>query len=329
MFKAFVYASTTHIEDPALLDKIDSYFEGCLAPVLGDIHPLDLWLRKEESRNSWLWQKFREHKPFEGQNTCLELRQDLDRHIASWSSALPETTNIYQQASPGIAATVPEIRDYDWLSNLNASYGLLNYIKAKEGTSYSHLENPQGAQFDDGAGIWRSVSKFFSIEAWEKFIFGAQNAASLSANQRAEELSRLLKIAPEIKGRILFYLIASFPLWVFAAACLRRIGPIVFWTITYFSISMWAPLWSFSYNVLVSQFRAGEVLEAFVAIKDSLSMTAVSLLNSRSNWMIQAYCYSQFGIAAVVTSFAVWMGKGWLVGEKEGVPGISLIRKMI
>jgi hypothetical protein len=329
IFKALIYASTTHIEDQSLLDKIDSYIEGCLGPILGQIHPFDLWLRDEESRNSWLWQKFKEEKPFEGSSTCLELRGELDRHIASWSGGLNETQNIYRQAPHGITAVIPEAKDYDWLANLNASHGLLNYIKAKEKSSFTHLENPAGANFGDGVGVWRAISKFFSIEAWERFLFGPEQAGSLSANQRAEELSRILKIAPEIKGRILFYLIASFPLWVFASACLQRIGPIVFWTITYFSITMWAPLWSLSYNILISQFRAGETLTAISEIKDAISMTSVTLLNERSKWMIQAYCFSQFGIAAVVTSFAVWMGKGWLVGEREGVPGAVLLRKII
>lgn len=327
LLKAMVSASASHIDDPELLDMIETYGEACLEPIIGSMAPYDFWLKDEEKRMSLVWQKFAERIPFGGTKTCLDLRNSLEMKIVAWSSHHQDTVGFVDWQPHGISDQLPETKSFDWVSNMFASQALLNHIQNMEGHAVNHLDNPDGANFGGGIKVWRYIRKFFSVDAWEKFLFGNEGG-TLSASETADNLSHLLKMAPEIKGRILFYLIASFPLWLFWAALLGRFGPLIFWFLTYLSIVMWEPLWTLSYNLLMAQLNTEKYLGAVAQLRDAVSITAVGLLRGRINKAIEVYVMTQCGIAMILTSFAVWMGKGWLQGERENVPGGWMLRKL-
>lgn len=330
LFKAMITASAAHIENPELLDMIEAYGEGCLEPVIGSMGSTDFWLKSEERRNSEIWKKFDETHPFDGSKCCTDLRTELAQKLLSWAGTHPGTASIFHWQPSGITDLIPEFKSLDWTMNTYAANALRNHIRAMEGHALTPFHNPEGANFANGAGVWRFIRKIFSVETWERFFFGDENGGSLSAANATEEFSRLLKIAPEVKGRIIFYLIAAFPLFLFWAALRGVFGPLVFWTIMYFAIAMWEPLWSLSYNVLLAQMNAHKYLSALAELNDAISITAAETLRLRFNRAIEAYVFTQFGIAALVTSFAFWMGKGWLQGgANEGLPGGWLLRKII
>lgn len=330
LFKAMIQASAVHIDKPELLDLIEAYGEGCLEPVIGSLGGADFWLKDEEARSSEVWRNFESRHPFGGLRTCVDLREELARELLRWAGTHPSTAHIFHWQPSGIAEFMPEFRSYDWMVNTFAANALRNHIAAMEGHALTPLHNPEGANFDTGWGVWRLIRKIFSVETWERFIFGDSAGGGLSAAHAAEELTRLLRIAPEVKGRILFFLIASFPLFLFWAALRGVFGPLFFWTLMYFSITMWEPLWSLSYNILLAQMNAHKYLSALSELNDAISITATETLRLRFNRAIEAYVFTQFGIAMLVTSFAFWMGKGWLQsGTNEGLPGGWLLRKLI
>ncbi|MBI2601900.1 MAG: hypothetical protein HYW48_02490 [Deltaproteobacteria bacterium] len=330
LFKAMIQASAVHIDQPELLDEVEAYGEACLEPVIESLGTSDFWLKEEEHRSSEVWNKFATIHPFGGSRTCVDLREELAHHLLRWAATHPGTAHVFHWQPSGITELMPEFKSYDWMVNTFAANALRNHIAAMEGHALSPFHNPEGANFDNGSGVWRVIRKIFSVETWERFFFGNASGGSLSAANAAEELSRVLKVAPEVKGRILFFLIAAFPFFLFWAALRGVFGPLFFWTLMYFSIAMWEPLWSLSYNVLLAQMNAHKYLSALAELNDAISITAAETLRLRFNRAIEAYVFTQFGIATLVTSFAFWMGKGWLQqGANEGLPGGWLLRKLL
>ena len=269
LFRAMIHASATHVDDPQLLDMIEAYGEGCLEPVLASISPFDFWLKEQEKRNSVIWKKFAELQPFGIDKNCLDLRHDLEVKLWSWASTNSNTANFSELQPDGVSAVLPEAKSYDWVANLFASNALLNHIRISEGDSPNHFTNPKGANFEEGVGIWRSLRKLFSIESWEYFLFGKEHAGDLHATGAAEELTKILRMAPEVKGRIVFYLIAIFPLFLLWAALRGAFGPLFFCSIMYLSIAMWEPLWSLSYHVLLAQMDAEKYLQAVAELNST------------------------------------------------------------
>ena len=283
-----------------------------------------------KTRDNALWKKFAETKPFGDDITCSDIRDELSTKILAWAAVHPGTASLHSLKPLGIADTLPQFESLDWLKNTYAANALRNHISSMEGRALHPFANPKGADFDQGAGVWGSLRKVFSIEPWEKFFFGEENGGSLDAAGAANELSKLLKIASEVKGRILFYLIAIFPFFLFWAALRGVFGPLLFWTSMYFAIAMWEPLWSLSYNILIAQMNAHKYLAALGELNDAISITAAETVRLRFNQAIQAYVLTQFGIAATVTSFAFWMSKGWLQQKSDSsVPGGWLVGKLI
>jgi hypothetical protein len=329
LFKAMITASAAHIEDPQVLDMIEAYGEGCLEPVIGKMGSKDFWLKGEEGRSTEIWKLFESIHPFDATRNCIDLRSELAHKLLSWAGTHPQTASIFHWQPAGLTDLIPEFKSSDWIMNTYAANALRNHISAMEGHALSPFHNPTGANFDSGLGVWSFIRKIFSVETWEKLLFGDEHGGSLSAANATEELSRLLKIAPEVKGRIIFYLISVFPLFLFWAALRGALGPLIFWAIMYFAIAMWEPLWGLSYNVLLAQMNAHKYLSALAELNDAISITAAETLRLRFNRAIEAYVMTQFGIAAVVTSFAIWMGKGWLQGGNDSVPGGWVLRKLI
>lgn len=328
LFKAMIHAASAHIDKPELLDLIEAYGQGCLEPIIGSLKESDFWLENEERRQTEIWKKFESTYPFGNDKNCTSLRTELAHKLIEWSATHPNTASLFHWQPKGITSLIPEFKSYDWMTNTYAANALRNHIQAMEGQALSPFDNPQGANFEE-TGVWRYIRKIFSIETWEKLLFGEEYGGSLNASNTAEELANLLKIASEVKGRIIFYLITVFPLFIFWAALKGMFGPIVFWSVMYFAVAMWEPLWSLSYNILMVQMNAHKYLSALAELNDAISITAAEILRLRFNRAIEAYVFTQFGIAALVTSFAVWMGKGWLQGSSDSMPGGWLLRKIV
>ena len=179
----------------------------------------------------------------------------------------------------------------------------------------------KGAQPPSGAArVFQYLNRFFSWDHMTTLFTGREGHGASLAAERSQEFSENLARAPHVAGFIKMALIALFPWLVFpvVAGHWRVLG---YWSLTYFSVLLWTPIWTLFYHIIVGISLSAETMTAFGKLSDGLSLYSASLLTSRMNYMFAVYSWLQLLLGAAFTSGLLWILRPVLSdGEGDRTP---------
>jgi uncharacterized membrane protein YczE len=125
------------------------------------------------------------------------------------------------------------------------------------------------------------------------------------AAHRAEEFGENLARAPHVAGFIKLMLIAIFPWLVFpVVAGYWRV--LLWWFTAYFSVLLWAPIWTLLYHVVTGITLSADTLAAMGRLSDGVSLYSANLVTSRINYMYAVYSWLQLLVGGAFTGSALW-----------------------
>ena len=316
-YKAVMYAGAATITDPKLKEAVGFYTSECLERALPliagaeNLKRLDGMFGGEAEVDQTLATLAVDAPERPGYN-CLDAKNDVRSQLISYTS----------QQSPEFRAMLrgfvgSPMNETAWL-NLQASMALVDqYVDGHE--SFAGIQ--KGAQPPSGAArVFQYLNRFFSWDHMTTLFTGREGHGASLAAERSQEFSENLARAPHVAGFIKMALIALFPWLVFpvVAGHWRVLG---YWSLTYFSVLLWTPIWTLFYHIIVGISLSAETMTAFGKLSDGLSLYSASLLTSRMNYMFAVYSWLQLLLGAAFTSGLLWILRPVLSdGEGDRTP---------
>ena len=312
-YKAVMYAGAAAIDNPALRSELQFYTNECFLKVLPEV--------ERDGSQSSLDQLFRISNEAEKglsmiplelgngrQSNCLEVKDQVRSHLIDFASeqvgGLPESTrekyfgNYFDSTSY-------------W--NYTASMALVNYyMDDHEG----RLGIQKGAEsMGTASSVFQTLNRFVRWDGWLGALGFRTTQGASEAASRSQEFSEHLARAPHVAGFIKMILIAIFP-WLifFVVAGYWRVLVIWFWI--YFSVLMWAPLWTLLYHIMLGIAMSSEVMQAFGNLHDGVSLYSAALVNSRMYYVYSIYSWVQLLVGTLTTGTVVMFLKPML-GESD------------
>lgn len=318
-YKAILYAGSDTIENPELRDKLSYYTEECFSRVIPTISDsygggaLNNFFRTYPEVDQAL-KKIELPTRSGASYSCLDLKDEVVYDLQKYAEE--KTGNIPPEH---FLKRVP-LKDPIIHRNLKASQALTNYF-------WENKENffglQKGAIAEGGAAkafqFWSRIRSFDGV----LHILGLEEleGSSLYA-ERIQKFSEYLKRAPHLAGMIKMILIMIFPWLIFflAAGSWR---PLVFWTVIYFSVVMWAPIWTLFYHMMTSIALSTEVMAEFGELSDGISLYSADLITSRLYQFYAVYAWIQLLSGPMLTAFVAIKFFPWMKdNEQERAPEI-------
>lgn len=302
-YKAIMYAGISTIEDPSLREQIRFYSEECFTKVLPSVDQfqkksaVDTFYAKGQQIDRELSELPLEISPGKITN-CLEVKESTVQKLNEFGEA--KMQGFVRPLPYGEAMTLSyggRLPD-SYYKHYATSMALANFYSDQ---SEGRLGIQKGSEVPGGAsGFFQTMGRFFGFDG----IFGALGfrelqGASESAS-RAQEFSEHLARAPHVAGFIRMLLIALFPwLMFFVVAGKWRVLVVWFWI--YFSVLLWAPLWTLLYHIMLGISMSSEVMEHFGRLNDGVSLYSAALINHRLYYMFSIYSWVQLLVATLTT----------------------------
>ena len=187
--------------------------------------------------------------------------------------------------------------------NLKISSLLVNhYLDQREG----FMGVQKGSQLPTNSGkILQYVNRFFSIDGLLSLVMGNSYHGGPLAVSRSQEFSDNLARAPHVAGFLKMVCIFIFP-WLIFFVIAGRWKALAYWFLIYFSILLWAPLWTLLYHIVVSLSLSADTLAAFGKLSDGISLYSAELVSSRMYHIFAVYSWLQLLIGTLFTGALIY-----------------------
>ncbi len=318
-YKAVLYAGSDTIEDAELRNKLSFYTEECFNPLIPTL--------KEDYQGGGLDNMFRDKSAVDlslkniplptlkNKNwTCLDMKDEVVHHLQKYAEE--KTGKIPTDTFLSLTPT----KDPILYRNLKASQALVNYF-------WENKENffgiQKGAVAEGAAGkVFQYWSRIKSFDGWLHMLgLGELEGSSLYA-ERIEKFNEYLKRAPHLAGIIKMILLMIFPWLIFFLAA-GRWRPLLFWYVVYFSVALWAPIWTLFYHVMTSIALSTETLHHFGELSDGISLYSADLISSRLYQFYAVYAWIQLLSGPMLTGFVAMKFFPWIRdSEQERAPEV-------
>lgn len=322
-YKSIMYAGSSTIDDPKLRGLINLYTNECIEKVLPLVESnnkkLDFIsgffkLHQTELDTTLSQLKVGEFKDgdFGQVSNCLDLKQTVSNRFYDH---VDQTTEKWEGAFQDYY-----IRNFseEQFKNISYSSALLNHYQDEDWFGIN-----KGSQLPGGTAKWfQYLNKAFSWDGLLSiggalFNFNGNDLhGSALAARRSEEFNQLLARAPHVKGFITLILIAAFPLLIFPLVA-GKWKWIVYWFLTYFSVQLWDPIWTFFYHIITNLSLAGETLEYLGELNSSAHLYYAKVVTSRIYYMYSVYSWLQVLIGPFFTGMMLMSFRPLLKDKEE------------
>ncbi len=241
-----------------------------------------------------------------------ELEASLKSYAIQKDGGVEKNLDMYIKNNGGI-----NVESY---SNLMVSSYLVNHFTSE---TESYLGVQKGSQLPENATTGRIFQFMNRLTTWDGFLgfLGLEKlqGAALAA-KRSQEFSENLARAPHVAGFIKMCLIALFPTLVFLiVAGYWRV--LWYWFMIYFSVLLWAPIWTLLYHLVVSISLSSEMLSAFGSLNDGISLYSANLISSRIYHLYEVYSWLQLLTGTLFTGALLYfLRPGLNDTERDSAP---------
>jgi hypothetical protein len=167
-----------------------------------------------------------------------------------------------------------------------------------------------GSKNSGSSNIMQYLKRVFSLEFFDNatgkiFNLSGSGYASETANRFSEQLKR----DPHLKGMLKMTLLGIFPFLIFWLIA-GKYKPMLLWTLAYFSISMWEPIWTLLYAIKTNIDLSRSLVSQFSHFSNGVSIHSARLINSKIN-----YSFGVFSILQAVSGIAFSVILNWQIGK--------------
>jgi hypothetical protein len=307
-YKAVLFSSSATIDNPEIKAQIGRYTENCLDQVLPLMND-DIVRSKLDGfffgSTSALDEKLdsidlesRGFGPLSFDYTCLDLKDELRDNFINYSFAKNE--NFLELIHEGRRGN--PIR-YDSWRNLHSSNLLVNHFLDQKEVA---IGIQKGSQLPTTGGrVTQYLSKVWGFDTILS-LFGKSELHGVGlAAKRSQEFSELLTRAPHLQGAVKLFLIACFPLLVFAIVG-GKWKWLVYWFAAYTSVLLWTPIWTLLYHIVTNIHLATGTMEDFGRLYDGISLYSAKVLSSRIYYMYTVYSWLQIILGPLFTGLCLY-----------------------
>jgi len=320
-FKALMYGAANTIDDADLKRSIHMYTDECFDRIL----PLMNNLKKENkldgffSGNSEVDQNLSrltietsDRTPY----SCLDIKNDIRSRLKSYALSKPgigQNLDTYLKNSPGLTST-------SW-ENYEVSNLLVNEYHSQHEAA---MGIQKGSQVPTTGGrIIQYLNRMFSFDGLLSLVSGGNLQGAWVNAERSQEFSENLARAPHVAGFIKMFLIAAFP-WLIFFVVAGHWRVLLQWWLLYFSVLLWAPLWTLLYHVMTGIALSSEMMEAFGKLNDGISLYSAQLVSSRIYHLFAVYSWLQLLTGTALTGSLLYFIKPALNDtESDSSPEIT------
>ena len=298
-YRAVMAAGTATISDQSIVKKLDVFNQQCLQKVYAELQ--QKLAKNPDKLVSTIVDKFYRGELFvaklqkimvENKN-CNQYNEELKNDLVSY---VQSNDNLFWRRMRS-----PKVEDID-RKNLILSGMLANYYHESTGHGLIH----EGAKLAGSGKYMQYLRKLLSLETLDIVTFGAFNlSGSGAASSLANQFSENLKRAPHLRGWIKMLLIGVFPFLIFFLL-LGRWKYLVGWSLFYFSVCCWTPIWTLLHHINLKMLQSIETVNALKNVTNGFSVYSVTLILSKINYSYAVYALLQtsLGIGFTVMFFA-------------------------
>lgn len=304
-YKAVMLAGASTLDDPALRESIEVYTSECIEKILplvgtaearDNLHPFFSIQTRAPEVDRQLAQVDigKSGQPY----TCLDAKKEMHdrlRNYASQSNA--DIRDKIEANSPFLSKGVYE--NYQ----MSASLARLYHDKNETWTGIQRGAQPLGGS----ARLYQNLNRVFS---WDGIvgIFGSKYQGASLAAERSQEFSENLSRAPHVAGFIKMGLIAIFP-WLVFVIVAGHWRVVIYWYGAYFSVLLWAPIWTLLYHIMTGVSLSTEAVAALGDLGHGVSLYSAELLTTRMNYMFAVYAWLQLLVGVSFSGTVLWFLK--------------------
>ena len=305
-FKALMYGAANTIDDADLKRSIHTYTDECFDRIL----PLVNNLKKENKLDGFFadsadvdqnLSRLTIETPDRTPYTCLDMKNDIRSRLKSYALSKPGigyNLDTYLKNSPGLNSVSYE--NYEVSNLLVNEYH--NQHEAAAGVQ-------KGSQVPTTGGrIIQYIHRMFGFDGILSMVSGGSLQGAWVNAERSQEFSENLARAPHVAGFIKMFLIAAFP-WLIFFVVAGHWRVLLQWWLLYFSVLLWAPLWTLLYHVMTSIALSAEVMEAFGRLNDGISLYSAQLVSSRIYHLFAVYSWLQLLTGTALTGSLLYFIK--------------------
>lgn len=313
-YKAIMYGGISTIQDQRLRNKIRFYTDECFTKILAD--------GEKHYENSSLNQFFKaggdadeklsdiELELGNGQKTdCYRVKETVRQDFVDYASN--EVGGLPQSLKENALGS---LFDSETFYNYTASMQLANFYQESQEDRFGtyRLAEVKGT----AGGIFQTLGRIMSWDGFLGLIGSKDLQGASEAAKRSQEFSEHLARAPHVAGFVQMLLIAVFP-WLMFFVVAGRWKVLLVWFWIYFSVLLWAPLWTLLYHVMLGITMSTEVMQAFGELSEGVSLYSAELVNHRIYYMYSIYAWVQL-LVATMTTGSVFMFLKPMLSESEG-----------
>ncbi len=325
-FKAIMYGAANTIEDQDLKRSIHTYTDECfdrMLPMIGQ--------RKQENKldgffadNTGFDKELSElviENPEKLPYTCLDLKTDLRSRLKAYAISRPgmgKNLDAYLKRNAGLT-------NESW-QNMQVSNYLVNEY---EGQHEGYVGVQKGSQLPTTGGRIIQYLHRVGFDGFISLFDGGKYSGAWVAGGRSQEFSENLARAPHVAGFIKMLLIAAFP-WLLFFVVAGRWRVLLHWFLMYFSVLLWAPIWTLLYHIMTSIALSAEVMEAFGKLNGDISLFSAQLISARIYHMFAVYSWLQLLTGTVFTGMLMYFLKPALSDTEsdsapDNAPGVGKV----
>ncbi|MGK5083110.1 hypothetical protein WDW37_07365 [Bdellovibrionota bacterium FG-1] len=306
-FKAIMYGAAATIEDVDLKRSIHFYTEECFNRVL----PLVKEVKNQNkldgffADSSVIDQKLSEmpiQLPDRVNYTCLDVKKDVTESLRAYAMSRQKDFGTTINTTMGDRGS---LRSENFL-NLQVSSMLVDhYLTEHEGW----MGVQKGSLIPTTGGrIAQYLNRIISVDGILS-IFGMKEAQGVWVSAaRAKEFSENLARAPHVAGFIKMFCIFLFP-WLIFFVVAGHYQVLYVWFVIYFSVLLWAPIWTLMYHIMVGIALSAETMDALGRLSDGVSLYGAELVNARIYHLFEVYSWLQLVVGTLFTGGVLW----WIV----------------
>ena len=342
VFRAILAAGTATLTDPAIVSKLDKYNEECMSIVL------NYFIKDKngvtEADKQYLFKNMTMIVPDRSEyrrvlksiytkdkqncgDLAQEVRGDVDDYVQNNKEIRKYRDKLSLQRLPQRIITNLKKLTPDIFNNSDDNYyhsGVMaNYYLDKHGgmgviDNRAHVSSFQGLAVI-GPKITNAIDSLLSkLDP----TYQGSIAGSMSAAATAQDFGSHLRRAPHLRGMIKMILVWFFPI-MFILLIGGKPKWIFGWALTYFSISMWEPIWTAFYYIMQNISVSSESIRDISEYTDGFTAYSSHLLTRQ-----MSYIYSQYATIQVISGpafsgmFSLFVTKPLLTAKQSEGEGI-------
>lgn len=330
-FKAMMYGASNTIEDADLKKSVRFYTDECfdrMLPIIGRLkkeNKLDGFFADNQGVDESL-SRLPIETPDRTPYNCLDVKNDVRARLRAYALSRPginQSMASYLKQDPSMNVTS--------YSNYQISNLLVNEYHNQNEAS---LGVQKGSQVPTTGGkIIQYLHRITGFDGLLSMFSGGNLSGAWVNAERSQEFSENLARAPHVAGFIKMFLIALFP-WLIFFVVAGRWRVLLQWWLIYFSVLLWAPLWTLLYHVMTGITLSAETMQAFGKLNDGISLYSAQLVSSRIYHLFAVYSWLQLLTGTALTGSLLYFIKPALSDTEsdssaEVMSGVSSAAKTV